>query len=128
MSFLSNFGSFVKKKKIPKIIEKPLSSNQIRVLKLETKLVYLTELAETSDLEVSELEEGILKLESEIEDASEELSHSDLYWKIDELTENLETLKKETDFFESMDTRTSNYENDVFDEESMSYESKSWDD
>ncbi len=127
MSYLSSISDFLKKKPEPISVKKSINPNELRLIKLETKLSKLTKLVKTSEYDFNALEESIYKLEVEIDDASEETRQTDSFWKIDELTEQLNTIKKETSIFEKeavQDLEFPNRIDDDFDEESMSFENE----
>ena len=126
MSYLSSISGLLRRKSVsPSTILKPIDFIQERLQTLEHKLVKLIEVSEGSDYDFNEFEAQVYKLEQDINDSTDEASHTDLFWKIEELTENLNTLKKKTNFFDKedvLDLMSPNIDDEPFDEESMSYD------
>jgi|GEM_PF-1507863 len=126
MSYLSSIGDFLRKKSNPRTPDIPIDFFKVHVLKLENNLAKLTEVAAGSDYDFNEFEEKVYKLEIVLNECTEEASQTDLFWKIEELKESLNDLKKETDFFEKedeLDLGSPNLDENDFDEESIESDS-----
>ena len=122
MSYLSSISGFLRKKPNPIRTNTPVDYFKAHVLKLENNLDTLIELAASFDYDFNEFEEKVSKLEVKLNECIEEASHTDLFWKIEELIETLTNLKKETNFFENENTQDLSFPNRIdadFDEESI---------
>jgi chromosome segregation ATPase len=125
MSYLSTISGFLSRKPTPEPIKIPIDYISEHLVELEHKLDTLTQTVKETDYDFNAFEESIFKLETKINEATEEARQSDLFWKIEDLNENLSNLKIETDFFdkeETLDFMSSDQVVADFDEESMSYD------
>jgi len=126
MSYFSSISNFLRKSQPSISVEKPIDPNKGRVIKLENKLIQLVDMTEDSDYDFNTFEDAANSLESEINEATEEARYSDLFYKIEELKETLNDLKKETNFFDKedeLDLGSPSLDDNDFDEELIASDS-----
>jgi len=126
MSYLSSISNFLRKSQPSISLEKPIDPNKVRIIKLENKLIQLVDMTKGSGYDFNTFEDAVNSLESEINEATEEARYSDLFYKIEELKETLNDLKKETDFFEKedeLDLGSPSLDDNDFDEELIASDS-----
>lgn len=126
---LSKWSQFFKSKPEPILIKKELSANEVRIERLERELKELIKCSQESDYDYNLFEERLIILSAEISEATEEAHYSDLIYRIEDLSDGLNKLKKETNFFEQDERLDLEFIDSVdsdFDEESMSYQNDRW--
>ena len=99
---------------------------EARLVKLEYNFVRLMELVESAGYDYNDFEDKVSKLEQEINEATDEARHTDLFWKLKALIEDLNELKKENNFFDKddvLDLMSPNIDDEDFDEESIPHDS-----
>lgn len=126
---LSKWSQFFKSKPEPILIKKELSANEVRIERLERELKELIKCSQEADYDYNLFEEKLIVLSTEISEATEEAHYSDLIYRIEDLSDGLNRLKKETNFFEQDERLDLEFIDSVdsdFDEESMSYQDSQW--